>query len=517
MTTVSALWEDAEAAYPENVAVVAAERVTYSSLGRRIRSAAAALHAGRGVGRGDVVAVVTPNCLEFVIAYFAILRLGATIQPVDQRLTADELRRLLGHSGAQTIIAHATAWPKVDEARRRLPDSPRIVGIGIDASGVDRFDDQRESNISAARLTPSDIAELMYTSGTTGEPKGVLRSHANVRAAVRNSTRGFGYRSGDIILIVMPLSHSSALNSQLLPLLSLGGTVVILEGFDVGGVIAAIRREQVTCMRAVPAMLRLLLTAPEFRADALPSLRLLVNSSAPIDPATYAALKDRFAGIEVMNSYGLTEASTSTVLPDSAAYSHAASIGHPIDGVEMCVMAADGQLVGDDMEGEIAIRGLHVFAGYHGAADATRAAVAGGWLHTGDLGHRDGSGYYYLHGRKDDVINIGGHKVAPLEVERCILQLSEVAEAAVVGMPHRVLGQVVRAFVVPRDPATFEARSVIRHCARQLPSYKVPFVATVLPELPRNSVGKVARQQLRDLDGRPDAAGAGERSTGVRG
>jgi long-chain acyl-CoA synthetase len=294
----------------------------------------------------------------------------------------------------------------------------------------------------------------------------------------------------------MPMSHSSALNSQMVPLIELGGRLVLMERFDAAALLDTIRSEQITCMRAVPAMLRQLVALPAFRAEQLPSLRLIVNSSAPIDPLLYTELKGRFAGIEVMNSYGLTEASTCTVLPDAMALARPDSVGVPIAGVEMRVADEDGRTVADGEEGEICVRGEHVFAGYRGRPEATAAAFRDGWLLTGDLGHRDAEGYYYLHGRMDDVINCGGRKIVPEDVERCILQMLEVKEAAVAGYPHRILGQVAKAFVVEREPGGLDPKDVIRHCARQLASYQVPFHVEVVQELPRNSLGKVLRRKL---------------------
>jgi long-chain acyl-CoA synthetase len=325
-----------------------------------------------------------------------------------------------------------------------------------------------------------------------------MRSHRNVRAAVRNSIVGFGYRPRDVILIAMPLSHSSALNSQMLPILELGGTLIVLERFATRPVLETIRAEGVTCMRAVPSMIKALLGAPDFRAADLPSLRLIVNSSAAIEPATFVALKQRFAAIEVMNSYGLTEASTCTVLPDAEALRRPASIGAAIDGVAMSVRDAAGREVAAGEEGEIWVRGDHVFAAYRGRPGLREQTVRDGWLRTGDLAHADADGYYYLHGRQDDMIDCGGRKFAPLEVEQTILEVDGVAEAAVVGMPHRMLGQVAKAFVVPRDGAIVEPRAVIRHCQSRLASYKVPFAVDLIGALPRNSLGKLVRRRLTE-------------------
>ena len=501
MNTLTNLWDQTEQAHPGQTALIAEnQRLTYQQVGSAIRTLAANLAACWRLQQGDVVALMAPNCVEFVISYFAVTRLGAIVQPIDERLSPAEVRAVLEDSQAERVIIHQALWPRLESSLPELPALKHLLGIGASAQTADSFaawaTQPPALPLPAEDVTPDTVAELMYTSGTTGEPKGVMRSHRNVRAASHNAYRGFGYTGSDVIAIAMPLSHSSALNSQMMPLLELGGTLVLLSKFDAPQMLSLIQAEGVTCMRAVPAMLRMLLALPDFQAAALPTLRLIVNSSAPIDPTTYTELKHRFASIQVMNSYGLTEASTCTVLPDAQALSHAGSVGVPIEGVQMQLCDEEGNVVPSGSEGEIWVRGEHVFAGYRNRPDKTRAVLVDGWLHTGDLAHQDEQGLYYLHGRRDDVINCAGRKFAPADVENCILQLSEVQETAVVGALHPVLGQVVKAYVVLKPGAEPNAKTITRHCARNLPSHKVPFYVEFAPALPRNSTGKVLRRKL---------------------
>ena len=500
VNTLVELFEKTEHAYADKIAAVAGERrVTYRELGALVRALSASLAHRWGVTRGDVIAVLAPNSIEFIVSYFAIVRLGAIVQPVDERLTPREIGAVLRDSRARAAIVHRVLWPALDAVRADLPDLSQLLGIDVhDAEGVESFAGWAVSPAPAvtASVSADDVAELMYTSGTTGVSKAVMRSHANVRAASRNSIRGFGYVQRDTIAIVMPLSHSSALNSQMMPLLELGGTIVLIDAFEPVALTATIRSERVSCLRAVPTMLRLLLAVPGFNERDLPALRLLLNSSAPIDPQAYLALKDRFPSIQVLNSYGLTEASTCTVLPDLMASRRPDSIGHAIAGVEMQVVDENGNPLPDNVEGEICVRGPHVFVGYRNLDETARRVDGDGWLRTSDLGHRDDEGYFYLHGRRDDLINCGGHKVRPLEVENCILEMGEVAEVAVGGAPHRLLGEVVKAFVIPRDGIQLDPKAVRRHCTRRLPSHKVPFHVVLVSQLPKNSVGKVVRRHL---------------------
>ena len=500
MTTLPDLWRTAEHRHADQIAVIAADQqMTYRQLGDRIRRVAAGLSSRWGVQPGDIVALLTPNCVEFVISYFAIVQIGAVVQPVDERITSEEIAAVLADAGTRFLIVHGSLWPKVDPVRSLATSVERVLGIALTAQDVEPFDAWCEWDAAWPQdvtLSPTMVAELMYTSGTTGEPKGVQRTHANVRAAVRNSLRGFGYGKNDVIAIAMPLSHSSALNSQMIPLLAVGGALILLPVFQVADCIEVIQRFGVTCMRAVPTMLRLLVAHAGFASEHLPTLRLVINSSAPIDPDTYVALKHRFPAVEVLNSYGLTEASTCTVLPDEMALSRPDSVGRPIDGVEMCVIDAQGQAVEDGCEGEICVRGEHVFMGYRRRPEATAAVLAEGWLRTGDVGYRDPQGFYYLCGRQTEVINCGGQKFVPQDVERCIETLPAVAEAAVTGMPHRLLGEVAKAFVVLNPSENLDARSVIHHCTQHLTSYKVPYAVEFVESLPKNSVGKLLRRKL---------------------
>ena len=521
MSTLVSLWDHAEQAHADKTALITpSSRLTYQQVGDAIRTLAANLSSCWQVHKGDVIALMAPNCVEFVVSYFAITHLGAVIQPIDERLSFEEARAVLADSRAQHLIVHQAQWPKLEGILPQLPALKRLLGIGVNVKGVDSFDEWSvvdpptglpsraqhtpttavlsgaRGRMLSATVTPDDVAELMYTSGTTGEPKGVMRSQRNVRAASCNSYRGFGYTGDDMIAIAMPLSHSSALNSQMMPLLELGGTLALMEKFDPVRMVSLIQSEGVTCMRAVPAMIRMLLALPDFRATALPSLRLIVNSSAPIDPTTYTELKHRFESIQVMNSYGLTEASTCTVLPDDQALAHADSVGAPIEGVQMRLVDEEGNPVPAGAEGEIWIKGEHVFVGYRNQPDKTDAVLVDEWLHTGDLAHQDEQGLYYLHGRRDDVINCAGRKFAPADVENCILQLPEVSETAVIGVPHPVLGQCVKAFVVIKPGIEINAKAISRHCAHNLPSHKVPFYVEFVAALPRNSTGKILRRKL---------------------
>lgn len=463
--------------------------VSYAGLAGRVAAVAERLGPLLAEAPERRLALLCPNRPEFVTHYLATVALGGCVMPVDLRLSAAEMRLQLEDAGAGLMAAAAPVRERL-EKELTWREGLRWLAVeeGADAVAAGPVPDGARDD---------QVAELIYTAGTTSRPKGVMRTVANVRAAVANSIRGFGYRPGERLFIAMPLSHSSALNSQLLPVLEVGGTAVLADGFDPHAAVAALRDHRITAVRAVPTMWQMLLTRPDFRADVLPDLATLINSSAPIQPAQYEALRARFPDCRILNSYGLTEASTSTILDNDDFRRRPESIGRPIEGVEMAITREDGSPAAPGGQGEIRIRGPHVFKGYLNRAEETGRALAGGWLHTGDRGWRDEEGLYYLLGREQELIQCGGYTVSPQEVERVIEGFPGVAEVAVVGIPHRMLGEVVKAVVVAREGSTLDRREVIRHCAGHLASHKVPFVVEVADALPRNALGKVLRGRLK--------------------
>lgn len=441
-----------------------------------------------------VVGLLCGNSPEFVFAYLAVTALGGCVQPVDLRLSDSELVAQLKDSGARVLLAGTDVMRRVGE-QRLWQDGAVVLPLEVETEA------RSASSASSPRLpvvTADAVAELMYTAGTTAMPKGVLRTQGNVLAAVDNAIQGFGYLPDERLLITMPLSHSSALNSQLLPVLKVKGSVILADGLDPHQVVSQLRDDRITAFRAVPTMWQLLLSLPEFRAGSLPDLKTLINSSATILPSQVMQLRQRFPGVRILNSYGLTEASTSTILRDDELLDHPGSIGRPIGGVEMCIRVGERDAKPDEI-GEILIRGPHVFKGYLGRPDETRGAFVDGWLRTGDMGWVDGDGFYYLAGRETDLITCGGYKVSPPEVEDVILTLPGVREVVAVGMPHRMLGEVVKAVIVTAPGADVTERQVIHHCMSRLANYKVPFRVIIAHELPKSSVGKVLRTKIKEI------------------
>ena len=343
------------------------------------------------------------------------------------------------------------------------------------------------------------VACLLYTSGTTGFPKGAMLSHANTLFNVGSCDRTLGYRSDDVGLVALPLFHVTALHSQLVALLARGGTVVLQQDYDTRGLLELIARFRVTTLFLVPAIYKLMtLRREEVSRHDLSCVRLAAYGGAPMDQETIRRLREVLPGVELHNCYGLTECSSlGTVLPAGAVLSKADSVGLPVPGTQAEIRDDAGRPLPAGSPGELFLRGPHVVQGYWGAPEKSRAAIRDGWLRTGDVARMDDEGYVFILDCVKDMINRGGEKIYGLEVENVLYAFPGVAEAAVAGVPHVVFGEVPVAFVVPLPGCAVDPERLRAHCATRLADFKVPVEVRILEKLPRNPGGKVVKNELR--------------------
>jgi long-chain acyl-CoA synthetase len=475
--------------------------VTYRELQRQVLSLAYNLQK-LGIQKGDRVALLFPNCNEMAVAYFACAVLGAIAVPLNNRLTGKDLTYILSDCGARMIVVGFQFFEVFQTIREGLRSLKDVIYAGPERKpGAIYFGDLLDAAEppQEAALTPEDVAVIMYTSGTTGLPKGAMMTHRNVFTNARNCGAALAYRENDITLIVVPLFHVTGLNSQLVAFLYVGGTCVILKAYKTAEMIRAVERQRITVLFNVPTMYVLMLINETLQDTDVSSVRMAAYGGAPMDRETIVALKERL-GLDLYNAYGLTESSSlTTVLPACDAVRKAPSVGLPVSGVRLKIIAADGKETAAGEAGELLIRGPNIVQGYFNKPEATQKAVIDGWLHTGDVARIDDEGYVFIVDRMKDMIVRGGENIYSIEVESVLNSHPQVLESAVVPEPHHIFGEVVKAFVVLRPETQATPEEIIEFCRRNIADYKVPANVVFLSELPRNPGGKVVKNKLKEV------------------
>ena len=476
------------------------EVLTYAAMRRRSAEVAAGF-AARGIGAGDVVALLSYNNLDLLVTIFAANHLGAIAMPINWRLAAEELRYILDHSQARALVCGADLVPLADEALALLDHEPARICITAGAvAGWERFADVGvgATPVPRAPARADDLHRLMYTSGTTGRPKGVMLTHANLAWKNAAHVVEFGFTDADVGLACGPLYHVGALDLIATTMISVGATTVVHRTFDAADVVDEIERSGITCVWMAPAMIRAVLDLPGVEARDLSSVRVIIAGGEKMPIPYIDRLRRVFPSAWLADAYGLTETvSGDTFLDRDSTVTKLGSVGRPCQYLELDLWGDDGTPVAAGEQGEIVLRGPKVFAGYWRDPEATATAFAGGWFHTGDVGVRDADGYVYIVDRLKDLIISGGENIASSEVERVVYEFPGVVEAAVVGSPHERWGEVPVAFVVLSPGVTASADDLIAHCRAHLAKFKVPTRVTFVEALPRNPSGKVLKRELR--------------------
>ncbi len=478
---------------PDKVALIDAatgERRTYREWNARATAAAHLLRERLGVQKGDRVAVLAANSPEYLDLLFAVGKLGAILVPLNWRLTVRELEVIL-RDCAPKVLFHDDAY--VENARQ----VSALLGIPLA-----RLSEQSESSapVSTPDLTLEDPFLILYTSGTTGVPKGALLSHRMITWNCVNTEISWDLWGTDITPTFAPFFHSGGINVLTLPLVHKGGTVVLLPNSDPGAVLESIERERCTIVFAVPTVFQMMLEHPRFASTDLSSVRFCVTggSSCPI-PIIEGYFK---RGVTFRQGYGLTEVGVNcfSLAPEDA-LRKAGSVGQPVFHSEARIVDDQDQDVGVDVVGELVLAGPHVCSGYWNRPEATAEAFRDGWWHTGDLARRDAEGYFYIVGRKKDMLISGGENIYPAEIEGLLATHPKIAEAAIIGVPDAKWGEVGRAVVVARPGETLTAEEVLAFCDGKLARYKIPKSVVFAPVLPRNAMGKVIKAELREQFG----------------
>src|SRR5689334_20005627 len=456
-----------------------------------------------GLAPGQVVALQLPNLPHFLIAYFGALKAGLVVLPLNPLLMAPELEYHLSDSGAALLVGfegmHAEASKAcettgvplylVSMGSRPLPEGARPVTELFGAAPLDEP--------GGVPRAPDDTAVLVYTSGTTGKPKGAELTHFQL---YMNSTVAgglFGVRSDDVVLAVLPFFHVFGLSSVVNVFIRYGGCLSVLPRFQPGAVLDALEADRCTVIGGVPTMLHALAQMDTSGRD-LSALRVAVSGGASLAEDIMRTFEEKF-GIEVLEGYGMTETAASCTF-NRPGDRKVLSIGRPLWGVQMRVADTSGRPLppGREHVGEIWIRGHNVMKGYLGRPEATAETLRGGWLHSGDLGYVDSDGFYFIVDRAKDLVIRGGYNVYPREIEEVLYAHPAISEAAVIGKPDERLGEEVVAVVALRPGASATAAEIIAYTRERLAAYKYPREIRFMAELPKGPSGKILKTALRD-------------------
>jgi acyl-CoA synthetase (AMP-forming)/AMP-acid ligase II len=491
---------------PDSPFVRLADRsLSYGEFDARTDALAAGF-ADLGVMPGDVVSVFLPNCIEFLEAWFGILKAGGVLGPVNPAYTGPEASYVIGHSEAVAIVTNEHGAGVIEPERGSLEHLRSV--ISIDDGGDLGFADLAERG----GATPSpgrgldDLAAILYTSGTTGKPKGAMLSHGN---QLINATQGaelLPLGPGDRVGMLLPLFHANAqVVTTLIPIL-IGCEIVMWERFSASKFWETVDELQPASLSAVPTILAAVLHAPG-APEGRTSLRYVICGAAPLSVELLNAFQDRF-GIRILEGFGMTETSCISSINPFYGDRKAGSIGLPIRGQEMRIAGKDGERAASGEYGEIMVKGPNVMVGYLKNPEATAETIRDGWLYTGDVGYMDEDGYFYIADRSKDMIIRGGENIYPREIEEVLYGFEGVLECAVIGVPHEVRGEEVLAVVAPKPGMTLDLDALAEHTAARLAKYKLPRSYEVRDELPKTSTGKINKVPLREEFGSWTSAAA---------
>jgi long-chain acyl-CoA synthetase len=494
------LSESARRAPNHPVAVFDGGRLTYRQLDQASDRLAANL-AAAGIRPGDRVALQLPNIPQFLISYFGILKAGAVAVPMNVLLRAPEIAYQIEDSKALVLITWAGVLAEaVKGAEAAGIGAIFAVGHAAGEPGAlpfERLLDGAAPPREMATRQPADTAVIVYTSGTTGQPKGAELTHIQLYMNADIPGRLFDVQPDDVVITVLPLFHVFGLSSILDICVRFGCTMSLIPRFTPAAVLAAIQRDRATIFEGVPTMFADLLSYPDLDRYDLSSLRVAISGGASIPAPVLDAFEQRL-GLVILEGYGLTETASTTTFNVSAEERRAYSVGKPIWGTQTQVWDDQGHPLppGPEHVGEIVTRGMHVMKGYLNRPEATAAAFTGDWLHTGDLGYFDEDGFLFVVSRKKELIIRGGYNVYPSEIENVLHAHPAVAEAAVVGVPDERLGEEVMAVVIVRTTMELREHELVSWCRERLAAYKCPRVFQFRSELPKNTLGKVLKDEL---------------------
>ncbi len=497
-TLIDALRESARL-YPDRPAIIAGSEVLdHKGFAEQSDRVAAGL-TDLGVGLGDRVGLYCPNSAEFAIAYAGIVKAGAVVVPINLLINTEETAYVLNDAGVKGLIFHAALAEPVARARETAP-----LGFAVSIGGAIAGATTWESVLATQGPPPEpeldpaeDLVVILYTSGTTGFPKGAMLTHQNLCANTRSVREAMCWRPGeDVVLLVLPMFHAFAATVGMLTPLTNGCAFLPLSRFEPELVAETIQRERVTVFLGVPSMYNVLLRLKEERASCLASLRLCVSGGAALPVEVLQRFEAKF-GVKIYEGDGPTECSPVTCVNPVGGLAKPGTVGLPVPGVEMRIVDDEGNELPSGMVGEIAVRGANVMKGYWNRPEATQEVLRDGWLLTGDLGTCDEDGYFSIVDRKKDLIIVNGMNVYPRMIEEILHRFPGLKEAAVVGEPSELHGEVPVAYVAVDGAGPDTAAELRAFCRDCLGRHQIPKRFEIVEALPRNAAGKILKRQLR--------------------
>jgi long-chain acyl-CoA synthetase len=469
-------------------------RFTYALFDRAVNRAALML-LSHGVRKGDVVSLLLPNSAEYIVAYFACWKIGALAGPVNSLLKGQEMAFVISNSEAKALLVHHDFMSAVESIKAVLPALKAIIPFEDEAHATKGFDDGKE--LPVCQIDSDDEAIIIYTSGTTGRPKGCLLTHGNVIANARQISQWLGFTEKDRLLTVMPLFHMNAVSVTTMSALYAGGSTVVSPKFSASRFWETVSDYQVSSFGSVATMLSMLLS--KF-PDGVPAglktdqLRFAMCGSAPVPAEVIKRFEETFHCL-VIEGYGLSESTCRSTFNPPDERRRPGSCGVAI-GNEMMVVDDQDREVVEGGIGEIVLRGENILKGYYKDPEATARAFRHGWFHTGDIGYRNGDGFFYIVDRKSDMIVRGGENIYPREIDEVLYQHPAISAAATIGIPDNLYGEEVAAFVVLKEGASASPDELIAFCLERLADYKCPKTICLLKEIPKGPTGKLLKREL---------------------
>lgn len=466
-----------------------------------------------GVKKGDHIALLLGNSPHFVIGLHGALRLGATVIPINPIYTPDEIGYIVNNGDVKAVVTLDLLVPLIEKMHQALPkvenyiicDTPQGQASEQDLSALSAFSKMKsftqlialgDIGFKGPELEEDDTAVILYTSGTTGKPKGAMLTHKNLYSNAKDVSDYLHMNENDRVITTLPMFHVFCLTVALNAPLMNGATILIDPKFSSKEIFRLAKKYEPTVFAGVPTMYNFLLQYEDGNPEDLKSLRLCISGGAAMPVALLHGFEKKF-NVIVSEGYGLSEASPVTCFNPLDKPRKAGSIGQSIMNVENKVVNELGEEVSVGEVGELIVRGPNVMKGYYKLPEETAATIRDGWLYTGDLAKRDEEGYFYIVDRKKDLILVGGYNVYPREVEEVLYNHREVVEAAVLGVPDPNLGETVKCYVVTNNPQLTE-ELLLAYCAEHLARYKVPSSIEFLEELPKNTTGKILRRALKN-------------------